>query len=49
MILVLMLVGYEYTIVDAAGKPPKQSLSPNRKDVPLVRSFCSVRVDAVLT
>ena len=33
MILVLMLVRYEYTLVDAAGKPPKQLPKSNRDDI----------------
>ena len=33
MILVLMLVRYEYTLVDAAGKPPKQLPKSNRNDI----------------
>ena len=39
MILVLMLARYGYTLVDAAGKPPKQLPKPNRNDIHQVRLF----------
>lgn len=38
MILALMLIRYEYTLVDAAGKPPKQLPKPNRNDIHQVES-----------
>ena len=49
MILVLMLVRYEYTLVDAAGKPPKQLPKPNRNDIHQVRLFFCLRMDGVIT
>ena len=49
MILVLMLVRYEYTLVDSAGKPPKQLPKPNRNDIHQVRLFFCLRMNAVLT
>ena len=49
MILVLMLVRYEYTLVDAAGKPPKQLPKPNRNDIHQVRLFFCLLMNAVLT
>jgi hypothetical protein len=33
MITALFLSGYEYKLVDASGKPPKQFPQPNRNDM----------------
>ena len=49
MIVVLILAYYEYTLVDAAGKPLKQlPPKPDRNDIHQVRSFFPLRIDAVM-
>ena len=49
MIVVLMLVRYEYTVVDAVGKPPRQLPKPNRNDIHQVCLSFPLSIDAVLT
>ena len=39
MILVLILVRYGYTLVDAAGMPPKQLPKPDKNDIHQVCLF----------